>query len=345
MNTAFQIDDPYDFLTKELLEQEYVHNRLTDKQIAQKYQIGSKTTIWRRRKFFGIVNAMPSKSNTNASKNRAFNISLEDAVKWQEKGLTHKEIADELGCSRIVVFRRLQELGKTKKENHAQHKLRWHVELSDLQRRFLLGTILGDGSITSWGMFQCNHSKKQEAYIKWKMETLSSLLSPDFALYEGFSKAKDDGKLHPILYLRTMGNKYLRNIHGRFYTNKIKIFPFDFLVTSSFDAFSLAVWYMDDGCLGQGKSAILCTFGFGQNGTDSIIKFLFDRFGTNGTRYQDNSKSRNPEFSFYIHFTVEQSDLFFRLIAPYVHPSMSYKLPESFRQEAGSLLSANNVAC
>ena len=52
----FRIDDPYAFLTKELLEKEYTQNKLTDKQIALKYNIRSKVTVWRRRKFYNISN-------------------------------------------------------------------------------------------------------------------------------------------------------------------------------------------------------------------------------------------------------------------------------------------------
>lgn len=100
---------------------------------------------------------------------------------------------------------------------------------------------------------------------------------------------------------------------------------------------------MDDGGL-MGRSACLFTFGFGLKGTDEALSFLYERFGIKGTRYQDNGKDRNPEYSFYIHLPVEQSDKFFSLIAPYIHPSMAYKLPESFRKQAGSLLPQNDLA-
>lgn len=342
-NDIFRIDDPYAFLTKDLLEQEYIKEGLTDKQIAKKYGVGSKVTIWRRRKFFGIGNICPSKTNSNASKNRVFQISKEDAVRWSGEGLTHTEIAKIIGCSRLVVFRRFKELGMVQKEIHAKHKLRWHTELTDFQNRFLIGTLLGDGSVTSWGMFQCSHSKKQEEYARFKCQILLSVLAPEFKLNYGLCKAEKEGKLHETVYLRSMGNKFLRNLYNRFYDNKIKFFPYDFLRKSPFDVFSLAVWYMDDGGL-MGRSACLFTFGFGLKGTDEALSFLYERFGIKGTRYQDNGKDRNPEYSFYIHLPVEQSDKFFSLIAPYIHPSMAYKLPESFRKQAGSLLPQNDLA-
>ena len=50
-NKIFKIDDEYRFLTERLLREEYCSNKLTDKQIALKYNIGSKATVWRRRIF------------------------------------------------------------------------------------------------------------------------------------------------------------------------------------------------------------------------------------------------------------------------------------------------------
>ena len=142
-NTAdsFRIDDPYYFLTKELLEKEYLEDKLTDQQIAKKYGIGSKATIWRRRKYFGIVNSFPGKSNKNASVNREFTISIEQANKWKETGLSLEEMAEEAGCSRMVICRRLKELGLVRETYESKKKLLWHTPITDLQIQFLLGTL------------------------------------------------------------------------------------------------------------------------------------------------------------------------------------------------------------
>ena len=88
MNDIFKIDDEYSFLTEELLTKEYIKNKLTDNQIAKKYNVKSKTTVWRRRKFLNIQNSFQNKSNQNARKNRQFNISKDDAIKDISNGLT-----------------------------------------------------------------------------------------------------------------------------------------------------------------------------------------------------------------------------------------------------------------
>ena len=56
INKHYEAIHRYDFLTKDLLEEEYIKNGLTDKQIAEKYKMPSKTVVWRKRKNFGIEN-------------------------------------------------------------------------------------------------------------------------------------------------------------------------------------------------------------------------------------------------------------------------------------------------
>ena len=327
----FRIDDPYSFLTKELLEKEYVENGLTDKQIAEKYKIGSKVTVWRRRQFHNILNSYQNKSNQNALCNRKFVISKEDAIKWQQDGKTYEEMAALAGCSRMVLYRRIKELGIVTECPEEMKKLKWHEPLSDIQIRFLLGDLLGDGCVTSWGMFQCSHSYKQKSYIEYKREILSSLVSPNFNFKENTIQNHQNGKQYKSYYLRTMGNELLKAMHNKFYDNKVKFFPYEYLMQSTFDAYSLAIWYMDDGSR-HNKSARIHTYGFGYNGNLDILKFLSCKFGLIGKINQNNRSFRSPDRSSYIALGVSDADKFFQIVAPHILPHFQYKLPERYRQ-------------
>ena len=152
-NTIFKVDDPYAFLTKELLSKEYTDNKLTDKQIAEKYDIGSKATVWRRRKFHKIANNTPTKSNSHALRNRKFFVNKEQVLDWQFQGKTYEEMAAIVGCSRMVLYRRIKELGLVAECNQAMNNLKLHERLTPLQTKFILGDLLGDGSITNYGMY------------------------------------------------------------------------------------------------------------------------------------------------------------------------------------------------
>lgn len=326
----FRIDDPYEFLTKDLLQKEYVENKLTDKEIAQKYKIGSKVTVWRRRQFHGITNSCQNKSNQNALKNRQFTVSKEDALKWQQEGKTYDEMAEIVGCSRMVLYRRIKELGVVTECHEEMKKLRWHEKLSEKQIKFLLGDLLGDGNITPWGMYQCNHSYKQKSFIEYKMETLSSLMSPGFELKEHIANNHQNGKQYRCYYLRTMGNEHLKNMYGDFYTNKTKIFPIDYLINSIFDSYSLAVWYMGDGSR-RCKRSHIYTYGFGYEGNLEILKFLKRKFDLTGKIEQSIGATRSEDKSYFISFNPNESDKFFSLVAPHILPYFQYKLPEKYR--------------
>ena len=327
---VFRIDDPYEFLTRELLEKEYIENKLTDKDIALKYNIGSKATIWRRRKFFGIQNACQNKSNQHAVRNRKFIVTKEDALRWQEEGKTYDEMTSFVGCSKMVLYRRMKELGMVTECHKEMKKLRWHVQLSEVQIKFLLGDLLGDGNIISRGMYQCNHSYKQKSFIEYKQNILSSLMSPSFSLKEHIANNHQNGKKYRCYYLRTMGNETLKKIYNNFYINGVKTFPSKYLTDSIFDARSLAAWYMGDGGR-KANNAFLYTYGFGYNGNLDILKFLNYKFGLIGKIAGSECLDRHYDKSYFISFSVIESAKFFQLVAPYLLPMFQYKLPQELR--------------
>lgn len=326
----FRIDDPYVFLTKELLEKEYIENGLTDRKIAEKYNVGSKVTIWRRRQFYNIGNSCQTKSNRHALKNRKFSISKEDALMWKQEGKTYEEMAKMVGCSRMVLYRRIKELGVVTECNEEMKKLKWHESLSDIQNRFLLGDLLGDGNITDWGMYQCSHSYKQKGYIEYKREILSNLISPNFNFKENTVQNYQNGKQYRSYYLRTMGNKYLKKIYNEFYIGGIKKFPYEYLEQSGFDAYSLAIWYMDDGSR-NGNNATLHTYGFGLDGNIQASRLLLNKFNVVSEVKLWGSKRSTIDKRNCLYFKSDIAGDFFKLVAPYILPHFYYKLPEKYR--------------
>lgn len=328
MDKPFKINDEYDFLTQNLICEEYISHGLSDAQIAAKYCVGSKVTVWRRRQFYGIPNRYSDKSNRNASVNRTVIMSKDDATKMLASGKTHQEIAKIIGASRMSVFRRLQELGLTTVKKHSQNKLRWYVELSDTQVRFLLGTLLGDGSLSSGGLFICNHCAKQKSYISHKRDILRTLLSPDFELTPISGTATKGGAVHYGFQVKTQQNHALRQLRSVFYPKGVKVFPYEYLTKSNFDASSLAYWYMDDGSR-NANSAILSTYGFGFVGNTKILAFLKERFGIFGVLAESKLANRSPDARHFIRFNKDEAAKLFVLIAPYVSYGMEYKIPSS----------------
>lgn len=325
---VYKIDDEYSFLDEATLRKEYLENNLNDRQIAKKYGIGSKATVWRRRIFFGIGNKYPNKTNKNALSNRKFVIKESDARSMIEAGLNCKEIAETIGCSAIVAYRRLKEIGLIVERQCNMRKLRLHEKLSDKQERFLIGCLLGDGNITNNGVFQCNHSYKQKEYVDYKKELLGSLTAPNFELKIRNIKNNQNGKTYSSILLRTMQNENLKEMYCSFYPNGKKIFPLDFLMSSSFDAYSLAIWYMDDGSRCKNVCS-LQTQGFNYVDNLKVIEFLYKKFNISGVIQEIRSGSSpvNPNHRHYVRFNKDDAYKLFSIVSPYMIPSMSYKLP------------------
>ena len=285
-----------------------------------------------KKNFFGIENTCKNKSNLNAKINRVFSISIEDAKEFLKQKMSYEEIANKIGCSRMVAYRRLKELNLIDNQKSTMKKLKWHEPINDLQNKFLLGCLLGDGNITSKGMFQCNHSNKQLEYIQYKKHLLFNLVAPDFDLNYNIIKNHQNDKTYYSYSMRTMQNEKLKEVYGEFYKNGIKIFPYDFLINSSLDEYSLAIWYMDDGSRKKNRIE-LYSQGFNYVDNLKIIEFLYKKFNICGVIQENKSETYNvnPNHRHHVRFNTIDSDKFFKLVSPHILPSFQYKLPERYQ--------------
>ncbi len=322
INKHYEAVHRYDFLTKELLQEEYIANGLTDKQIAEKYSMPSKTVVWRKRKKFGIENKFKNKSNKNATKNRKFSITKEEAEKLLEEGKTFPEISEKMGCSIVVAKRRFKDLGLCQEQKQTSPYEYYDVELSEKQKQMVMGSLLGDGTITKSGAYSCSHSIKQKEYFYHKMKILYNLhsnCSQRYAHnYEWLKKETES------LHFTTGCNKYLYELRNIYYPKGKKIFPYEYLRDNMTEE-GLAYWYCDDGCLAKsrGINARIYTYGYSYEEQKLVSKFLQEKFGIDSSI--DFRKSRGD---YYIRLKVNETISFLDLVRPHVVPSMRYKIGE-----------------
>lgn len=316
MNKHFQNINRYNFLTEELLREEYSHNGLSDRQIANKYEMPSKTVVWKKRKKFGIENKYSNKSNKNARKNRKFNISFEEANLLKKSGKSFSEIAEHIGCSVVVAKRRFKELGLCENQEQDESYSHYDVELSDSQKQLVIGSLLGDGAITESGAYACSHSVKQEEYFKFKMNNLENLHSWRFQKqvhnYE-YLKSETES-----LHFTTGCNRFLYEMRTVYYPSGKKEFPHEFL-RENLKPEGLAYWYLDDGFINGGN---FCFCAHAYSDVKLISAQLEEMFGIKSSVQKSKGKDS-------IVYVLRGSlDLFYRLLIPYVEhiPSMMYKL-------------------
>ncbi len=149
---------------------------------------------------------------------------------------------------------------KTKLSTQNIYKELKTTEFSSTQKSLLVGSILGDGSITIGNdcinaRFVERHCEEQKNYLLWKM----NILKP-------FTKSKvvkSDGKEHIISDVKcltsnsymfsTISHNYLTELRSLFYKDNIKIIPQN--LNDFVNGLVMAVWICDDGSLSYIKKS------------------------------------------------------------------------------------------
>jgi recombination protein RecA len=182
--------------------------------------------------------------------------------------------------------------------------------LTDDQWQVILGGSFGDGSLRKVGThaahFRVGHGEEQKDYLRWKHE----MLVP----FAGSIKRTGNGWGFDTLAMPALGE--LRNAYygeaGRIACDR---------VLDRLDARGLAVWYGDDGSFGgsyarwgKGKAVLYNKALTGES--RQRVMAVLERLGI--------GRPRDDGRGFWLH--SEQTSRLHALIAPYLHPSLDYKL-------------------
>ena len=186
--------------------------------------------------------------------------------------------------------------------------------LSDVARDVTYGSLLGDASIrresTSLTM---SHSARQRDYAWFKGDLLSEF---GLAIDERqVAAAAGDSRRYDVVHVRTLAHRALRVIHREFYRPE-KVVPAHLATT--LNERMLAIWFMDDGHTRLRPTrqplAEIATVGFADGDLQVLIAGL-----RNLGLVTKVSRGR-------IYFDVAATRHLSRVIAPFVPPSMRYKL-------------------
>ena len=203
--------------------------------------------------------------------------------------------------------------------------------LSAQQAQVILGSLMGDGNLSparrgrSGTRFRMGHGAKQAAYLDWKLSLLDNIphgrtSNAKGAVFADFTPLPELGELREVVYFGD-GKKHL---------------TWDYL--KSLTPLALAVWYMDDGCFtvrskgvqertrgGTGRIEI-CVEAMSPGSRDRLASYLRDAY-----RLDVKLMSRGTRKMSVLQFTTAASEVFQKIVAPYIHPSMDYKLLPRFR--------------
>ncbi|MFN2544784.1 MAG: recombinase RecA [Actinomycetota bacterium] len=199
--------------------------------------------------------------------------------------------------------------------------------LSDFQWQVLLGGLMGDGSLTHsrsglGARFRFGHGRKQTEYADWK----GSL----FANVSGSRSTNAEGVVHHDM----TPLPELAELREAVYIGGKKVFSWDYL--KQLTPLSLAIWYMDDGSFtirakglqertrdGSGRATI-CVEAMEPTTRSRLAEYLSDTWGITPSVKIVAGKT-------IFVFPKDETAKLHALIAPFVHPSMQYKLLPRFR--------------
>jgi recombination protein RecA len=204
--------------------------------------------------------------------------------------------------------------------------------LSGQQWQLVLGGLMGDGNLSpsripgSLGTrFRMGHGAKQLEYLDWKASLLGNIDQSRSTNGKGagFVDLTPLPELAPVREAIYWGD-------GR------KHLSYDYL--KSLTPLALAVWYMDDGTFanrskglqertreGSGRSEISVQ-AMSEGTQQRLLEHLAGAFDLHPTL-----KIRGKMQQAVLTFAKDETAKLHELIAPYVHPSMQYKLLERFR--------------
>ena len=203
--------------------------------------------------------------------------------------------------------------------------------LSDQQMQVVLGSLMGDGNLSpnphgrSGTRFRLGHGVKQAAYLDWKVSLLGNIectrsVNAKGAVFADFTPLAELAELHDVVYFGA-GKKHL---------------TWDYLKTLT--PLALAIWYMDDGSFtlrskglqertrgGSGRIEI-CVEAMSEGSRARLVQYLQDTHGLD-VRLRAAGTAKKAVLV----FSAAGTEKFQKLVAPFVHPSMEYKLLPRFR--------------
>jgi recombination protein RecA len=203
--------------------------------------------------------------------------------------------------------------------------------LSSQQMQVVLGSLMGDGNLSSnrrdrsGVRFRLGHGPKQVDYLDWKVSLFANIgcsrrTNATGAVFADFTPLPELDELRQAVYFGD-GKKHLSDEYLKALT-----------------PLALAIWYMDDGCFtarskgvqertqgGSGRIEI-CVDAMSIGTRDRMVDYLRDTHGLDAKLITRGARAQQI-----IQFTTASSAAFQEIVAPWVHPSMEYKLLPRFR--------------
>jgi hypothetical protein len=181
--------------------------------------------------------------------------------------------------------------------------------LTEDQLSILIGVFFGDGAMRkkTHALLEINHSYAQKEYVDW--------LYQQFKNYVATKPKMRKSNGNRIAYrFTTKSLPVFTQFYNTFFRNHRKNIPESTMLTP----LTMAVWYMDDGSRCD-EDIYLNTQQFSKEEQQQLIDMLFQQHEIEATVNKDKQ---------YWRIRIKKASVphFMKIIAPYILPSMRYKL-------------------
>jgi len=186
--------------------------------------------------------------------------------------------------------------------------------LSRLAYDVVCGTVLGDGHLNaSQAHLSLAHSERQAEYALFKAELLAELDPRAQTL--SVATVAGGANVYGVVHVRTLANRALGTLRREFYGPRKRVPGW---IADRLSDRMLAIWFMDDGHTRirppRQPLAEIATVGFDDEDLQVLLQGLA-RLGLSAKALRGR-----------LHFGVEATEALSERVAPYVPPSMRYKL-------------------
>jgi hypothetical protein len=242
-------------------------------------------------------------------------------INLYNSGKSIRDVAETLSCS-VSGIKRILHQYNVYMRNKCESLALCPLSFTDKEYELILGSMLGDSHMTRkcGDGGECHlyigHSIKQNEYIQYKYDILKRFIGCKiYSLHHTLN----NGKIYETLNFVTRKSNLFTQLRNKFYNEHHKIIPFDIL-HNYFSAYSLSIWYMDDGYNYVNKGCEICSQSFSLEENQKLIGFLFKKFNIKGSIRNVFGGSGSI-----IYIKKNEKINFIDVVRPYIITSMQYK--------------------
>lgn len=188
-------------------------------------------------------------------------------------------------------------------------------DLDHKYQEFILGSMLGDGSIQKDNRFSLAHSIKQKEYINSKYEFIKSYNLNGKLSYNKIINNRYKKGFCEEYRFKTLTSDKMNGMRDFYYFNNKKKVPNEEFLNEFLTPFALAIWFMDDGSACN-SNLQFNTQSFTAEENLLLRYVLLNKYNIKTTINKDNI----------ITILIESIDCFINIVNDYFIDSMKYKL-------------------